>query len=38
MQITSQNFESALQVFKEALKEADFVAFDTEFTGKPILT
>jgi hypothetical protein len=33
MDITTQNFEQELARIKQAIKECDFIAMDTEFTG-----
>ena len=34
MQVTKENFEQVLPLFQESLNKADFIAIDTEFTGK----
>ncbi|XP_046815939.1 pre-piRNA 3'-exonuclease trimmer-like [Vespa crabro] len=33
MEVTRKNFEKILPMVKEVLKEAEFIAFDSEFTG-----
>ncbi|XP_047346953.1 pre-piRNA 3'-exonuclease trimmer-like [Vespa velutina] len=33
VEVTKKNFEKVLPMVKEALEEADFIAFDSEFTG-----
>lgn len=37
MQVTSENFQQILPLFEESIGKADFVAIDTEFTGKKAL-
>ena len=34
MQVTKDNFEEALPSIRKCIDECDFMAFDTEFTGK----
>jgi CAF1 family ribonuclease len=34
MEITCHNFESNLESIRESINLADFIAFDTEFSGK----
>lgn len=33
MEVTQDNFELVLPLITESIKEADFIAFDTEFSG-----
>jgi len=33
MEVTKENFDQVLPVIAEAIKECDFLAFDTELTG-----
>ena len=33
MEITKDNFDEALEIVSTAIKQWDFMAFDTEFTG-----
>ena len=33
MEITRDNFEEALPLVEESIRMADFIAFDTEFSG-----
>jgi hypothetical protein len=35
MEITSENFEAQFPLIEESLLKADFVSFDTEFSGNP---
>ena len=34
MDVTSDNFHETLPMVKESIMNADFIAFDTEFSGK----
>jgi hypothetical protein len=34
MEITSENFEAQFRLIEESIKMADFIGFDTEFSGK----
>ena len=34
MEITSQNFVSTFPLVRKSIETADFLAFDTEFSGK----
>lgn len=34
MEINEQNFISSFDIVKQAVNEADFISFDTEFSGK----
>lgn len=34
MEITQENFEANLPLIKESIYKADFIAIDTEFSGK----
>jgi hypothetical protein len=34
MEFTKQNFEQDFEYIKEAIKWADFISVDAEFTGK----
>jgi hypothetical protein len=37
MDVTRDNFASLLPLIRESIHKADFIAFDTEFSGKTIL-
>ena len=34
MEVTTENFEQVLPLLEQSIKQADFVAVDTEFSGK----
>ena len=34
MEVTIENFEQVLPVIEDSIQRADFVAIDTEFSGK----
>jgi CAF1 family ribonuclease len=34
MEITDQNFVQSIALVKKSIANADFIAFDTEFSGK----
>jgi hypothetical protein len=34
MEITSENFEAQFKLIKESILSAEFIALDTEFSGK----
>lgn len=34
MEVNSSNFEEHLQLIEESINQADFIAFDAEFSGK----
>ena len=34
MEITQENFYSSLPLIRESIETADFIAIDTEFSGK----
>ena len=34
MEVTSENFEQALPLIEESIRNADFISFDAEFSGK----
>lgn len=34
MEITSENFKKVLPLVQESISQADFIAIDTEFSGK----
>ena len=38
MQVTSENFEQVLPLLEDSINRADFIAIDTEFTGKHVQT
>lgn len=33
MEITEQNFVQSIDIVKKSVESADFIAFDTEFSG-----
>lgn len=33
MQVTQENLNAQLPIIEQSIKSADFIAFDTEFTG-----
>ncbi len=37
MEITSENFEAQFKLIKESIMNAEFIALDTEFSGKQLL-
>lgn len=36
MEITASNFVETFPLVKESIEQADFIAIDTEFSGKPL--
>lgn len=34
MEVTSENFEQVMPLLRESIDKADFIAIDTEFSGK----
>ena len=34
MEVTSENFEAQFDLIKASINDADFIALDTEFSGK----
>ena len=34
MEVTNENFEEVLPLIEESIRNADFIAFDAEFSGK----
>jgi len=37
MEVTAQNFDEALILFRETASEADFFSIDTEFSGNSVI-
>ena len=36
MEVTRENFEEVLPIVEQSIKEADYIAFDAEFSGKKL--
>lgn len=37
MEVTNENFEEAIPLFQRSIDRADFIAIDTEFSGKLVI-